>query len=81
MPETGDPVELYLNRRMQSFTALKSWTGNVVSVRHSHISKSARTFSTSAATLSYSGLPRAHTSLSMPCLPPGRSPCRNRIPA
>ena len=22
-------VELYLNRRMQPFTALKSWTGNV----------------------------------------------------
>jgi hypothetical protein len=26
---TAANVELYLNRRMQSFTALKSWTGNV----------------------------------------------------
>jgi 2-polyprenyl-6-methoxyphenol hydroxylase-like FAD-dependent oxidoreductase len=25
----ADGVDLYLNRRMQSFTALKSWTGNV----------------------------------------------------
>jgi len=27
--ELRQAVELYLNRRMQSFTALKSWTGNV----------------------------------------------------
>jgi 2-polyprenyl-3-methyl-5-hydroxy-6-metoxy-1,4-benzoquinol methylase len=28
-PQDTSAVELYSNRRMQSFTALKSWTGNV----------------------------------------------------